>query len=56
MNAKESIKYNVSEMYNIIQLKFLNLLRNFALTGSQDMKRFCAPLTKKAKKSIYPRL
>ena len=35
MNAKKNpTKNNVSEIYNIIQLKLLNLLHNFALTGS----------------------
>ena len=29
-----SDKNNVNEIYNIIQLKLLNLLHNFALTGS----------------------
>ena len=41
MNAKKNpIKYNVSEMYNIILLKFLNLLHNFALTGSLGHETF----------------
>ena len=31
---KESYKNNVNEIYKIIQLKLLNLLHNFALTGS----------------------
>ena len=35
MNAKKNpTKNNVNEIYKIIQLKLLNLLHNFALTGS----------------------
>ena len=55
MNAKKNpTKNNVNEIYNIIQLKLLNLLHNFALTGSLGHETFfSAPLTKKAKKYQY---
>ena len=41
MNAKKNpTKNNVNEIYKIIQLKLLNLLHNFALTGSLGHETF----------------
>ena len=58
MNAKKNpTKNNISEIYNIIQLKLLNLLHNFALTGSLGHETFCTPhLTKKPKNINIPEI
>ena len=58
MNAKKNpTKNNVNEIYNIIQLKLLNLLHNFALTGSLGHEKLLVLHWLKSQKiSIFPRL
>lgn len=58
MNAKKNpTKNNVNEIYNIIQLKLLNLLHNFALTGSLGHEKlFVLHWLKKPKNISIPEI